>query len=519
MPSCDTIVIGGGINGMAAAGRLAGAGHKVVLLDARPAFGGAAETREFAPGYRVSGLAHLVHVLDPRVEAGLALGRHGLAWAASDMATTALSPTGAHVRFGGSYGETVAGAIGAHEAAAWQALRARLVAHAQGLRAFNALTPPRLARAAGNDLFALAKIGWGLRRRGKAALRDFLRLLLINVYDVLDEELENDLLKGLVAHDTVLGAFMGPRSPNSLLLLLRRLAGAVDGRAGALALPRGGMGAVAASMASAIAARGVECRSDAKVAAIVLDGDRATGVRLHSGETITARHVVSAINPRTTLLDLVGAAHLDTGMVRKLRDIRMRATCAKLHLALKGAPDFRGADLATRLVIAPSAEAVEAQFNPVKYNRWSAEPVMEIVLPSAFGEAVAPAGHHVLSAIVQFAPTCPEGGWDVAREPFLRAIMDRLEAYAPGIGALVVASELITPDRMEHDYGLVGGNWHHGELAAERMLFLRPFPEVAQYRTPIDGLWLAGAGSHPGGGVSGAAGWNAAEAMLKEARR
>jgi phytoene dehydrogenase-like protein len=519
MPSFDAIVIGGGCNGMAAAGRLAKAGKRVLLLEARATFGGAAETREFAPGYHVSSLAHLVHVLDPRVEKALRLDRHGLTYAASDLATTALAPDGAHVRLGGGYGETVAGAITPEQAAAWQTLRKRLFAHAENLRAFNALTPPRLAKSADNDLLALAKIGWNLRRRGKTSLRDFLRLLLINVYDVLDEELEHDLLKGLVAHDTVLGGFMGPRSPNSLLLLLRRLAGEVAGRAGALALPQGGMGAVAHSMAAAIAAIGVECRSDARVAAITIADDRVTGVRLASGEDIAAPLVLSALNPRTTLLGLAGAHHFDTGFVRKLRDIRMRGTTAKLHLALKGAPDFHGADLATRLVIAPSADAVEAQFNPVKYNRCSTAPVMEIMLPSALDPGAAPPGHHVLSAIVQFAPSEPAGGWDTARAPFLAAIMAQLETYAPGIGDLVVASELITPDMIERDYGMIGGNWHHGELAAERMLFLRPFPALAQYATPIGGLYLAGAGSHPGGGISGAAGWNAATAILKGAHR
>lgn len=518
MPSCDAIVIGGGCNGMAAAGRLAKAGRKVVLLEAQSTLGGGAQTREFAPGYRVSALAHLVHVLDPRVEAGLNLAGHGLRYAARDLASTALSPDGTHLLFGGGYGAELAGAIGPEDAARWQALRARLIAHAESLRGFNALPPPRLASPVGDDLLALARLGWGIRARGKTALRDLMRLLLINVYDVLEEELESDLLKGLIAHDTVLGAFMGPRSPNSLLLLLRRLAGAVDGRSGAMALPAGGLGALAQSFSRAITAFGVECRCDCRVAAITLADDRVTGVRLQSGETISAPLVVSTISPQTTLLHLVGSAQCDTGMVRKAQAIRTRASTAKLHLALNALPDFRGASPRTRLVIAPSAEAVETEFNAIKYNTCSTRPIMEIVLPSAFEPGFAPAGHHVLSAVVQFAPTTPVGGWDAAREPFLQAIMAQLERHAPGIGASVVASELLTPEDIERDYGLVGGNWHNGELAAERMLFLRPFPAVAQYATPLGGLYLGGAGSHPGGGISGAAGWNAAGVVLKGAR-
>jgi phytoene dehydrogenase-like protein len=242
------------------------------------------------------------------------------------------------------------------------------------------------------------------------------------------------------------------------------------------------------------------------------------GVRLDDGELILARTTVSALNPRTTFLDLLGPRQLDTGFVRRIRNIRMRGTAAKLHLALTGAPGFRGADLRTRLVVAPSARAVEDAFNPVKYGRFSDAPVMEIVIPSAFEDGLAPGGHHVLSAIVQFAPSAPDGGWDAHRAAFLDRIMEQLEAHAPGIGGLIAHADLVTPADLEARYGMVGGNWHHGELAVERMLFLRPTIGAAQYAAPIPGLWLAGAGCHPGGGISGAAGWNAAGRILSEAR-
>jgi len=201
------------------------------------------------------------------------------------------------------------------------------------------------------------------------------------------------------------------------------------------------------------------------------------------------------------------------GFVRKVEAIRMRGSVAKLNLTLNAAPDFRGANLRSRLVIAPSSKAVEEQFNFIKYNEFSPEPVMEIVLPSAFE-----GGAHRLSANVQFAPTAPEGGWGKVKPQFLKAIMKQLELYAPGIGKLVTDTELLTPEDIEKQYGLIGGNWHHGELAVERMLFLRPFGGMAQYETPIRGLYLGGAGAHPGGGISGAAGWNAANHILKEKR-
>jgi phytoene dehydrogenase-like protein len=354
-------------------------------------------------------------------------------------------------------------------------------------------------------MLKLAGLGLKIRGLGRDDLREFMRLMLINVADVLDDELKDDRLKGAIAFDTVLGAHLGPRSPNSLLLLFNRLAGE------ALSVPKGGMGSVAAAMVKSMQALGVEIRLNAKVQSVSITDDK-TGVTLKNGETLSAKTIISAINPKTTFLDLVGPRHLDTGMVRRAGSIRMRGNAVKLHLALKDVPDFKGADLKTRLVIAPSVRAVEDAFNPVKYGEFSENPVMEIVIPSAFEEGLAPKGHHVLSAIVQYAPVVMDAK---ARAAFLKRIMATLETYAPGIGKLVVKSELLTPEDLEKQYGFVGGNWHHGELAAEQMLFLRPFIGAAQYETAIPGLWLAGAGCHPGGGISGAAGWNAAERILK----
>ncbi len=245
-------------------------------------------------------------------------------------------------------------------------------------------------------------------------------------------------------------------------------------------------------------------------------GDRATGVVLEAGEVLTADLVVSAINPRTTFQRLVGPRHLDAGFFRQTSHIRSRGGAAKLHLALTGAPDFRGADLRSRLVIAPSVRAVEDAFNAVKYGEVPARPVMEMVLPSAHEEGHAPPGHHVLSAIVQFAPHAPKAGLDAARAEMLENTLMVLEEQAPGLRGLIAHAELLMPQDIEARFGMIGGNWHHGELAVEQMLFLRPLREAAQYATPLPGLWLAGAGNHPGGGISGAAGWNAAERILKE---
>lgn len=514
MQSCDAIVVGAGVNGLACAGRLAKAGFKVQLVERSATVGGAMATREFAPGYRVSAVAHLVNGLDERVGSGLDLARHGLEWAARDLPTTTLAENGDHLVLAGAWGEKIDGNLSPVDREAWGELRARLLRFAAVLAPFKAMAPPRLAAKAGNDLIALAKIALKLRLLGRDDMREFLRVLLINVADVAEDEFTDDRLKGLIAFDATLGAHLGPRSPNTLILLLNRLASQAAGSVAGLALPKGGMGAVASAFASAVAALGVDIRVNAPVRRILVEGDRAVGVELHCGEVIHARHVVSAANPKTTFLDLLGPRHLDTGFVRRIRAIRMRGGAAKLHLALSGAPDFRGADPRSRLVVAPSVNAVENAFNAVKYGRFSDRPVMEILLPSAFEEGLAPPGHHVLSGIVQFAPREVEGGWNENRSAFRDRIMATLEAYAPGLSDQVVAAQLLTPEDIERDYGMIGGDWHHGELAVEQMLFLRPAIGATRYATPVPGLWLAGAGSHPGGGVSGAAGWNAAERLL-----
>ncbi len=509
MPSFDALIIGGGTNGLACAARLAKGGLAVMVVEAGEKPGGAARGWEFAPGYRTPGLAHLVYTLDQRVASGMNLSAQDIDL--KSLSTIALSESGHHLTLAGDFGAETTGLADA-DRKAWPDLRARLLRYAAALAPFRAMAPPRLA-ASGNDWPRLARLGLGLRGMGAEDFRELLRMMLTNVWDVLEDNLTDDRLKGLIAFDATLGAWLGPRSPNSLILLLNRLAGA----SGALTFPVGGMGAVTDAMTRAIEAQGVHLRTGARVARMIVQGDRAVGVALASGEELRAGTVVSAIGPKETFLDLVGPAHLDTEFITAMRHQKARGGAAKLHLALTAAPDFRGADLRARLVIAPSAHAVETAFNPIKYGGVPARPVMEVMLPSAHGAGFAPKGAHVLSAIVQFAPHTPADK-DAARAAMLEAALTVLEDHAPGLRALIAHAELLMPYDIEARYGMTGGNWHHGELSVEQMLFLRPLPSLARYATPLPGLWLAGAGSHPGGGISGAAGWNAAERILAEAR-
>ena len=516
MTSFDCIVIGGGHNGIVCAATLAKGGRNVLVLEADAEVGGAARTEEFFPGFRVS-TAHVLNRLHPDVVRTLDLEELGLTVSRSAFApTVVLSRDGSPLVLHGAYGEALSGANAA-EQAAWKELRAQLLRYAGILKPLLGNRPPDLAGLSLSEKMMLGKTALSLKKLGKEDMRDFLRVLLMNVYDLLDEQLTDDRLKGLLAFDAVLGSHLGPRSPTSLLGLYYRLAGEVNGAPGAQVVPKGGMGAVVAAMRAAAEHAGVAIRTGAAVAKIIVENGRATGVVLANGEEIRAGTIVSAGNPATTFLGLVGAKNLDTGFVRKVKNIRMKGDAAKLHLALDGPPEFSGVDAAElkgRLVIAPSADHVERAFNPSKYGEFSPEPVMEITLPSLSDPSLAPDGACVLSAVVQYAPYVLKEGWEAGKPKFLAAVMAQLETYAPGIGALVRHAELLTPVDIETRYRMPGGHWHHGELQADQMLVSRPVSGWSGYETPIDGLYLAGAGSHPGGGVSGAPGLNAARRIL-----
>jgi phytoene dehydrogenase-like protein len=339
----------------------------------------------------------------------------------------------------------------------------------------------------------------------------------MNIYDILEDTFENPLLKGALALDGVLGARLGPRSGNTVYSALYRNSGVRDGRAGVLALPRGGMGAVTDALAAAARAAGAEIRCGSMVSQIIVKDGRATGVRLANGAEIAAACVISNADPHSTLLRLLGARHLEAEFARRVQHLRTSGNAAKLHLALSAAPKFTGlapAQAGERLVIAPDLQYIEQAFNPAKYGEYSSQPVFEIILPSVRDSTLAPAGQHVLSAVAQYAPYSLTGGWAAGKAGFLAAAMGVLEQYAPGIGRLVLHAELLTPADIEQQFHITGGHWHHAELTLDQFMMLRPVPGAAQYAMPVDGLFLCGAGCHPGGGVMGSAGRNAARVVL-----
>ena len=506
----DCIVVGAGHNGLVCASTLARGGRSVLVLEAQTQVGGAALTREFAPGFQVSACAHLVHQLRADLVRELDLASHGLKWAAQAMPTTALGADGARLRLGEELGS---------DAAAFSAYAAQMQRFANALVPALACVPPRLGTSDWRDLLALAKLGWRIRRLGRNDMRELLRIGGMNVHDLLEEHFENPLLRGVLGFDAVLGTNFGPRSPGTVLTLLHRLAGQAAAGAG-LSQPVGGVGALCEALARSATARGAKIRAGAPVKRILVEADRVSGVELESGERIAAATVISSADPKTTFLQLLGTAHLDTGFVRRVTHLSSQGLTAKLHLALDRLPAFAGttdADLRGRLVVAPSLEYLERAFNHAKYGEYSSAPALEITVPTLNDPSLAPAGKHVLSAIVQYAPYALKGGWLKERDRFTSLCVALLERYAPGLSSSVTGVEMLTPADIEQEFRISGGHWHHGDLAFDQFFFVRPVPGAAQHRTPVPGLYLCGAGCHPGGGVIGTAGLNAAQQVLKAA--
>jgi phytoene dehydrogenase-like protein len=515
--SYDTILIGGGHNGLVCAAYLAKAGRRVLVLEASSKAGGAAATREFHTGFKVSSGAHLLTQLNPGVAKDLGLENHGLEFAARNLKTVALSPEGEHLVFDGG---RLSGSS-REDLEAYSAFHAQNLRFAKVLDGFFSRRPPSLVERGWRDTLSLLKLGWDLRRLGKDDMQDLMRIGLINIYDVANEHFDSELLKAAVAMDGVLGSHMGPRSPNTVYTYLHRHVGDFWGMTGP-ALVRGGMGALGHAFERAARGFGAEVRCDSRVSSVTVDGCRATGVVLDSGEAFSANTVISSADPKTTFEKLVGYRNLDTGFARRVHNFRSRGVSAKLHLAMDDLPQFTGLDAALageRLLLAPTMDDIELAFNHAKYGEYSQAPVMEISIPTVHDDSLAAKGKHVLSAIVQFAPYRLQQGWENGREAFRDLAIDTLERYAPGLKSRTIAAELCAPPDIETEFGMHGGHWHHGELSLDQALLMRPMPGAHQYATPLPGLYLCGAGAHPGGGVMGLAGRNAAQAVLRKGRR
>ncbi len=515
----DAIIIGAGHNGLITATYLAKAGLKPLVVEANEEIGGCAVTREFAPGFRSSAVAHLLHALHPRVVADLGLESHGLCGAYKPVDTSVLLPGGGRVEIGRDAAATVAsiGRVSAADAEAYPRVMARLGKLATALGAFLTRTPPNPA-VAQNDFqtkLALGMFALQLRMLGKKDMLELTRILTMNVADLANDHFESDAIKGLLSFEATLGVYLGPRSPNTVFNLLYRLSSFGKHGMGGLYQPLGGMGTVIAALAKAAQAAGVEIRNRAPVDHVLIEKEQAVGVVLRGGEEIRAPIVASSADPQRTLLKLVQPGELDTEFLIRIRHLRMNGCVAKVHLALDGLPPgIKPSD--GRMIFASSINHVERAFDCAKYGRVADHPALEVTLPTLTDPSLAPAGKHVASILFQYAPykmrtTTP----DEARTQVLERTLATLDANLPGFSAKVTGSEVLTPHDLEARYGLSGGQWHQGEVTLDQMFFLRPAGQFQQYRMPIPGLWLCGAGAHPGGNISGAAGANAAREIIK----
>jgi phytoene dehydrogenase-like protein len=425
--------------------------------------------------------------------------------------TIALDQNGNHLTIGK---ECVSGdGLPDSDRAAYPAFKKQYLAFAKALRPMYENKPPRLKDMAFSDKATLAKLGWNLRLGlGRETMYEFLRVVAINIYDVLNEEFTDDRLKGALAATAIMGSAMGPRTPGTVLTWLQHLQGELNG---SMSLQSGGRSQLVHALTQSAEDAGATLRLNAHVSRILIENDK--DVELSTGEMLKARIIISNVDPRHTLSDLVGAPLLDAMFANRVTQIRGSGVVAKLYLALSGMPAIAGLSdeqAGNRLLVAPSMRYVEHAFNHSKYQEYSDHPVLDIAIPSLRNGALAPAGHHVMSVNVAFVPYDLEGGWEEQKSTLAYKIISQLGQYIPDLKSLIVDHEFLTPRDIEEQFGAVQGHWHHGELSIHQSFMMRPLHGAAQYDTPVEKLFLCGAGCHPGGGLTGLPGRNAARRVL-----
>jgi phytoene dehydrogenase-like protein len=522
----DIVIIGGGHNGLVTAFYLAKAGFKPLVLERRAQVGGSAITDEFHPGFRCSTLAHSAGPIRMDIVRDMQLEKHGLRFITPDTCVTALSPDGRALslyRDENKSAQSIA-AFSQKDAAKYPEFEKSLGKISNVIAEALATTPPDIDHPSRGDLWSMLKTGRALRNLGKRDMYRVLRWGPMAVSDLVAEYFETELLRAVIAARGIFGTFLGPWSAGSALQLLIRAAG--DSHpAGSAFFAAGGMGALTQAMASAAQAAGVEIRTSAEVIEIRVKDGAATGVLLATGEEINAKAVISNADPKRTLLRLTDPTHLSPDFVQKLQHYRGNGTVAKVNLALSGLPNFTAlkdgdsAALKGRIHIGPEIDYLERAFDESKYGNFSRQPYLEATIPTLTDPTLAPDGKHVMSIYMQYAPYKLKGNWEDQRKALGQTVVQTLAQYAPNLPELILTHQIITPQDLEDVYGLTGGQIFHGDLALDQFFTMRPLLDWARYRTPIENLYLCGSGTHPGAGLTGGSGANAAREIVKKLKK
>lgn len=512
-PTYDTIIIGAGHNGLVSAAVLAKAGYRVLVLERRDVLGGAASTEESFPGYRFNTGADDASLFLDDIVRELFLKMHGLEFRESPAAVFAPQPDGSAFTLWQDEARTVRELerLNKGDAARFPAFVSEINQMGQILREMFLRTPPDLAERNIPDVLSWGQVGLRVRRMGDQEMMAFMRLLPMPVYEYLNEWFENDPLRGILAAPGVTGMRQGPRSAGTTLMMLYQHSSGFNRSRFVL----GGIGQLSEALAMAARSNGAEIRTLSPVDRIIVDDIGAAGISLTSGEEIYARTILSSADPRHTFLSLVGPTNIEPRFMRKVRNIIFRGSTAKVNLALSGLPTFKGQysveQLSGHIRICPSLDYLERAYDDAKYGRVSRQPFLDVVIPTLTDPTLAPPGHHVMSIRMQYAPhDRDDGEWSARREQLGDLIVDTLAQYAPDLKQHILHRQTLTPLDWEREYGLTEGNIFHGQMGLDQLLVMRPVPGWSRYRTPVRNLYLCGSGAHPGGGVTGAPGFNAA---------
>jgi phytoene dehydrogenase-like protein len=522
----DIVIIGGGHNGLITASYLAKAGYKPLILERSAQVGGAAVTDEFHPGFKCSTLAHTAGPIRPDVMRDMQLEKHGLMMITPEVCVTALSPDGRALTLyqDEKRSAEAISAFSQKDGPKYLEFQQSLGKISRVIGDALASTPPNIDNPSSGDLWSMLKTGRAIRKLGRKDMFRLLRWGPMAVADLASEYFETELLRAVIAARGVFGTFLGPWSAGSALVLLIRAA-ADPHPAGSANLAVGGIGAITHAMAEAAKAAGVEIRTGAEVIEIRVQDGAATGVLLSTGEEIQAKAVISNADPKRTLLKLTDPEHLSPDFVQKLQHYRGNGTVAKVNLALSALPKFTAlpdgdsAALRGRIHIGNEIDYLERAFDESKYGNFSKEPYLEATIPTLTDPTLAPEGKHVMSIYMQYAPYKLKGNWDQQRNALGQTVVKTLAQYAPNLPELILTHQIITPLDLEEKYGLTGGQIFHGDLALDQFFTMRPLLDWARYKTPIQNLYLCGSGTHPGAGLTGGSGANAAREILKELKK